>query len=125
MLCQLGARQLRRKRRIIGIARKYGMHFAKATPEQSGDRAVVLVLLGVSCLRFLGSRCQIRQAAHHQIQRPCPGITLVANETLGDCQSVPLTVRITAHDFSQEWCDIAETLLGEVTAHLRLGVRTG
>ena len=100
------ARRLRRERRIIGIARKDRMHLAKATPEQRGDRAVVLVLLGVGRLRLLGSRGEIRQAAHQQIQRPCPGVTLVANETLRDRQSVPLAVRIDAHDLSQQRCDV-------------------
>ena len=88
----VGIRPLRRERRVIGCAHQHRVHLAEATAEQGGDRAVVLVLLGFGRLGLLGSRCQVRQAAHQQVQRPRPGIALVANETLCDRQRMAFAI---------------------------------
>ena len=100
------------------------MHLAQAAAEQRGDRIVVLVLFGLGGLRFVAAG-QIGQAAHQQIERPGPGVALVADETLRDRQRVARAVRIDAHHLAQQRRDVGKALLGQIATHLGLGMRAG
>ena len=101
LLNDVGPRLLRCERRIVGMACEHRMHLTQAAPEQGGDRTVILVLFSLGRLRFFGSGGQIRQTAHQQIQRPGPGVALVANETLSDRKCMTLAIGIDAHDLTE------------------------
>jgi len=67
----------------------------------------------------------LHRARSSRILRPAPGIALVVDETLRHAERERLAVRALASDLAQHRRNVGETVLGQISAHLRFRVRAG
>ncbi len=73
-------------------------------------------------LVLLAGDGKLLHRAGEEIQRPGPGVALVADEVLHQHQRIRRAVGVDAHDLAQQRRRVGEAVLGEVARHLAFGV---
>ena len=106
---------------VVRRPRQNGMHFAQALADGGGE---VLAILDdvVARVRVGIAGAELVDGARQEIERPGPGVALIAHEALRHRERVPRSLAIDAHDFAEMRRRVGKRLLGQVAAHFRLGM---
>jgi hypothetical protein len=117
-------RNFGRKCRIVRRFRQHGVHFSEPLADGGCDRSVIREFVGLPLCFILAGR-KIFERAIELIERPGPGVALIADESLYDCERIALAgVRRVNHLTEKRW-RVGEAVNGEIAAEFGLRMDAG